>query len=287
MNAESKNNQIIISAILALMLAGAVIYLIVEIKHNSRLSENLLKEKVLSEVMLSEKLSAEKETVKTRAELDRVKHRETAANNTLQTTLAELTETKRLLARSGSDNRTTALLKSRNKELSIANEKLQKELAGSELSEQKLQATNDDLALALAVSQGETGDLKDKLNTLNAEGRAMKLALVESTTKSGKLTTKAKRTKKISVHVEVPADAGDINVGIFNPEGKELQSSDGTTSVYASPVNTILASGKQTSTKSNNRVQMTFIPKHKLTPGLYTIEINGSKPVGSLQVRLR
>ena len=230
--------------------------------------------------MLSEKLRAEKEVARITSELNELEKRYADSDRAHQTTQQELTLVKQELARSGSNSKLTAGLKSINQELLKSNEILQQRIAAHETSEKELQVDHDKLALTLALTESEADDLRDKLQKLAGEGRTIRQSLIESTTKTQKLTVKAKRTKNITISGEVPADIQQATFRIFDPKGNELK--DGITTAYVSSDN------KSVNNSGFNRFQMTFKPTRKLVAGLYTIDIfNDAGNIGSLQVRLR
>lgn len=277
---RKKQLNLPVVGILALLLIAAVVYLSVELGRNNRLGEKLKKEKVISETMLSEKLRAEKEVARITSELNELEKRYADSDRAHQTTQQELTLVKQELARSGSNSKLTAGLKSINQELLKSNEILQQRIAAHETSEKELQVDHDKLALTLALTESEADDLRDKLQKLAGEGRTIRQSLIESTTKTQKLTVKAKRTKNITISGEVPADIQQATFRIFDPKGNELK--DGITTAYVSSDN------KSVNNSGFNRFQMTFKPTRKLVAGLYTIDIfNDAGNIGSLQVRLR
>lgn len=278
---QNKRLNLPVVGTLAMLLIAAVVYLSVELGRNNRLGEKLKKEKVISETMLSEKLRAEKEVARITSELNELEKRYADSDRARQTTQQELALAKQELARSGSNSKLTANLKSRNQELLKSNEILQQRITANEILEAALKADNDKLALTLALTESETDDLRDRLQKLTDEGRSMRQSLIESTTKTHKLTVKAKRTKNITISGEMPSEIQQASFRIFDPKGNELK--DAITSAYVSGVE-----NKHADNSGFNRFQMTFKPTRKLVAGLYTIDIfNDAGNIGSLQVRLR
>lgn len=281
MNSERRNNLKLFGIIAGALVLVATAYVVVEVLDNKGLEEALQQEKVISESRLSERLLTEKEVAHLQAELVSLKEQNSVTNKHYQETLAELTVAKNDLNRIRASNQTVASLRAKNQELQNKNTSLNERIAAYEISEQQLQASRDEFSLALAATEGEIENLKAKLDNLIKEGRTIRQALIETTTRTGKLTVKAKRAKTITVGGELPEDVEEPSFKIINPAGTELKESEGVLSSY-------LSGSEQKSQTGFNRFQMTFKSRHKLKAGLYTIQIlEGAGLIGSLQVRLR
>lgn len=170
----------------------------------------------------------------------------------------------------------------------------------NEQLEEKLQSGDKEYASLKET----TASLKDSLRTLAAINQEMEAELEEAILKTmdetmitavkrneKKLTTKARKVRKLFANVEVPGKYDNIHFNIVAPDGNEISDKSSAVSSRVLPdAETFVASAREEQNlyPSAQKFQVTYVPEDRLEPGVYTIEIyNDSLYVGSMQVKLR
>ncbi len=240
---------------------------------NTEASEELDKERLKSEELLSEKLAIEKERDKA---TNRAK--EIAASN------------EELIRKLGSVNKALDDASAEVKKLKIINSGERKKYNDLVVVRQNLEKQLESIKAELQKTHNENVQLSEKSNALQHEKQGLEMelqaarkkrfdvALIESTRgSSAKLVVKARRVQKLNGTLTLTSAVQDVQFKIIGPNGTALADSDGS-----------LNSRTLSSDENSKRLEVNYIPKKKLLPGLYQIEVlSGELRVGSLQVRLR
>ncbi|MEO8147187.1 MAG: hypothetical protein ABI723_06095 [Bacteroidia bacterium] len=253
------------------------------------LSENLDKEKLQTERLLSEKLLLEKDIAGFQNDLKQL----SAKNENLDVlnikTNVKLSAKEAEIKNLNKQGATIQMLRKQNSGINQLKAEMEKRYVG-EL--QNLKHDNDSLEV-LTVS------LQDKNKQLNDDLKAMALSATNNyrmeTVKKNlmnkeRLTVKAKQTRKIELSFEVAQSMEtDLNFIITKPDGNKVSGLNEGISYIVSKEAPLSASvGSQNEICISKRVEMTYAPKAKLAPGLYSIQIqNKGQQVGSCQVKLR
>jgi peptidoglycan hydrolase CwlO-like protein len=253
-----------------------------------QLNGSLLK----SESLLSEKLTLDKQLNNLKGDVSSLSRE----RNDLQ---SRLDETNKRLAQK--ENELRAMKRSENKisdlEMQIADLRRQK----SDL-EQKI----DQLNSTIAGLDGENSKLQNMVSLLEKENKDLngnlQILLAKSSDnyrieafkgKKEKLTVSARKTKKLKVGFNIPENIiTDVTFKIITPEGKTFSSKDKfiSATIIENDDEGLVASvtpmgGDFEVTK---RIEMTYSPQGKLSPGVYKIEIlNKLVTVGNCQIRLK
>jgi hypothetical protein len=174
--------------------------------------------------------------------------------------------------------------------LSMASKEMENKIAL--LDQQLSQQETERLA-----ANHETESLLSQIENLKRELAATHNAyydnvLVESSRgNKDKLVVKANRTRKLRATVIIPSSLKEIQFQIFDPSGMKISSSpqSGVLAVSVTENDNAIASSESNgSLQTFKKAEMIFLPKRKLKPGVYRIEVlSENLSVGSLQVRLR
>jgi hypothetical protein len=165
---------------------------------------------------------------------------------------------------------------------------LENELQALKLTNTELERTNREMNVTIASLQDRNRLLSEDLS------RAMLAAVDQSQVQASKgknerLTVRAKKTKKLAATFEVAANLKNLSFKIIDPKRNLV--SDASTIAYSSALaeaNLTASASEQIVTGNLQKIELTFTPQKKLSPGVYTIEIlNENLYVGSLRVKLR
>jgi hypothetical protein len=280
MKKKNETARIILIGILSI----AVTLLTIFIFSNATLKKHLQDEQIKSESILSEKLLLDKTIASLKADLVKLKGRNTYLDKVVYEMSGKLarkeTEVKQLIAQKAS----VPELKKKISELEDLKAQLKNELAQQYLMTNQLQAENDKMRKENDQLQSTNAILKS-LVADNYRVEAVK-------GKKEKLTSFARRTDKLIVSFDLPENCGDaISFKIVTPEGLELNSSDNKSMSMAIINNqpNFLACVDETMLIFNSqRVEMYYKPEKKLTKGIYRFNIyNEGKYLGSSQLRLK
>jgi hypothetical protein len=285
---KSKRSNAIALVSTTLMMAS-IFWLLNTISVNSSLETGLLSEKLKSEQLLSEKLQLEKEIEKFREQLAVVKQQNAGLGNLVKSTTDKLQAQEADYARMKKENISLAQVRKQRQDLLTLQAELENELTQLKSSYAALESKNHDLNKVVIALQERNKLLTDDLN------RAMFAAVDQSQIQalrgtSGKLTVKAKRTRKLMANFEVPFNLRSLSFRIMDSEGNALSPKDGTiaSTVTPSDTNFTASSDSDVAGSKLQKVEVVYVPKGKLKSGVYTVEIlNENLYVGSLKVRLK
>ncbi len=282
-NNKSRTVAIVAIALFLLALSWAIF----QVRTNDALKKEVDNEKLAYENVFSEKLSKEKEIMKIKGQLAALEE----SNGKLTTSLHDQS-----LQLAGKDNeinrlhKDNSVNKKRYAELDALKKKLEKELIDLNNTIQQLQVNNADLNSSIASLQQKNQLLSDELK--KAHTAYYDKPLIEASRgKNDKLMAKASRTKKLKATVMVPASLANVQFKITDPKGKLISGSeDGTLATRIVNKNANASASLSTASAGEiyNEVEMVFLPKKKLTAGVYHIEVTSENlAVGNLQIRLR
>jgi len=256
---------------------------------NSALETNLEHEKLRSEALLSEKLLLEKDMEKIRGQLASLKGINLELDDVVKKTEARMASRESEFQRIKKQNSSLVQVKKQREELLRLQTDLENQLATLRASYADLENRNMSLSSTIALLQEQNTLLANDLN------RAM-FAAVDHTQvqavkgKKERLTVKAKRTEKLIADFEVPASLKSIGFRIVDQNGNVLTDKQGAivSSTRISDENIIASTAGNSGGSGLQKVHMEYIPKVKMSSGIYTVEIlNDNLYVGSLNVKLR
>jgi hypothetical protein len=289
-NMQFLSNSKAIAVITTALFVGSLFWLLNTKRVNGTLEEGIQKEKLKSEALLSEKLSLEKEIEKFKNHLFSLKDKNQDLNNLLQTTSAKLDRQEAEYKKMKKENISLNEVKRQRQELIALKSSLENELQSLKHSYQEMEAKNQSLNITIAELQERNKLLTDDLN--RAMFAAVDQSQIQAVKKnSNKLTTKARRTKRLIANFEVPADLKNLTYRVSDANGNILSTHDGSVTSTITPSD----KGYVASSESNDvtigstlqNVEMIFTPSRKLRSGLYTIEVlNDNLHVGSVKVKL-
>jgi len=287
MKTQISTSKVVMAATMVVAIVLASIFYTGKEKANKNLDQEKLKsEKILSEkIQLDEKIANMKTQLNSltgkNAQLDKMV---SERNKQLQKKEAEII---RLLA----ENASVSTLKKKIAELEALQDKLNSDLKQMNLSYNTLKDENAKLNGLLSTSQNEN----DILGVNNAILKAMvadNYRVEALKGKNNKLTINAKRTDKLMVSFDMPANVTNgLNFKVIDPKGNEFSSiTNKAVSVSTVSNNDYLLASKDnyTGQVGTSRSELIYKPEHKLEKGVYIIKIfNGKDYIGSTQLRLR
>lgn len=277
-----------ITAIAALLVVAGVLK-----ESNTKLKDNLYREKVKSENLLSQKLQLDKSLDLTKKDLTDMKGK----NSSLEKMILDTNQ--KIVQKNAEINR----LKAQNasmKELQLKIDELEK--LKTQLNQQI-----SELDKTLAQAEAENVKLNEKLtasakttSALSADNTILKAIVSDNYRtealrgKHDKLTVNARRTDKLMISFELPANVStkEMYFTITTPDGNQFASNKD----LAASVDVTYLQGDLTASANQitfdatgkTRVEMSFVPKQKLSQGIYTFNLyNSGRFLGSTQLRLK
>jgi DNA repair exonuclease SbcCD ATPase subunit len=257
---------------------------------NTSLQGNLKDQKLRSESLLSEKLLLEKDIEKFRNDLNSLKGSNAALDKALASAAANLSAKESEYKKLQQQNSSLKNYKKQHDALVTMRRELQETIDGLTGSLVRLQMENKDLSGTIANLEKRNIYLQQELN------KAMIASLDQpriETVKGRKerLTVVARKTSKMKVNVDIPADLKEVSFRIKDSAGKVLSTDEGTiASRVIEDFSTLAASGENSMelAKPTKRIEMVYNANRKLQPGIYTVEIlSENHYVGSMQVKLK
>ena len=168
--------------------------------------------------------------------------------------------------------------------LQYANTGLQQELTANQ--DQLSRVNADKLAL-----EQKNAALKAEMEQLAANQSRMDNSLAQAFRGSReRLTVVARKARKMLVTLELPtAMAKQASYTITGPDGKVVKGDDPAVSVISNSLpGASLASGGKGATPGADQVKLVYVPKKKLTPGIYRIDVrSGERSIGTTFIALR
>ena len=278
---------IIIATSVVLILAGLSIYKNVTIKNQ------LQKEKIRSETLLSEKLELNKSIDNFKKDLASLQGKNTQLDKVVKETSGQLEKKESQIRKLLAENASLTDLKKKNAELEALRNKLEEEVASLNLNVNQLMADNKQYSEQLESMQTENKSLAFH-NALLEAMLSDNYRIEALRGKHDKLTVAARRTNKLMVSFDIPSGSGkDIYFKIVTPDEKELSSRDDKSATinYINQDENLMASLTESAasgSQSAKRAELIYKPEHKLTKGIYRINVyDGKDYMCSIQLRLK
>jgi len=162
--------------------------------------------------------------------------------------------------------------------------RLQQQLAEAEASVNRLNSEK------FAMEQ-QTASLRAEMERMANDQAAVDNSLTQAFRgKHEKLTVLAKRTRKLQLSMVLPPSvAKQASYIITTPDGQIIKGDDPSVSVITnSQPGAMVASGGKGATPGADQVKLVYIPKKKLKPGMYKIQVKaGERALGSTFIALR
>ncbi len=294
MNLISGKAKLITYGAVILMVAGIVTSATFMSK-NSKLNSGLNTEKLKSESLLSEKLSLDKEIIQMKDAIASLTGQNVETDKLLAEAKNKLSEKERAMARVMKDNATTKSLRKELAEIKDMKENLLKQADALNGQNKNLASENQQLQKSLAQLQSE----KDELIKQNEMARVEILNRADNfqvdafrNAKKDKITNCAKRTKEMTVIIDVPKELGsDVSFNITTPDGTVINEKNKSLSwQILKSSNTLLASvyPLDDTFTVTHQVKLTYKPGSKMKSGVYKIGIlSKGKNIGNCRVRLK
>jgi hypothetical protein len=285
-----------IAAIVALIILFAAVFTAVYfVSRNVELKRGQNTEKLKNETLLSEKLALDKEIIQFKDEISLLNGKNAQTDKLLAETRLKLSEKEQAIARLQKENATVKGLKKQLADLREMHEDFMHQITVLKMQNETMESENKKLQNSIASLENEKDDLMKQVELAQAESimKADNYQVdVSKNINKEKLTVKAKRTKKMSVIVDVPKEmAAGVSFNLTTPDGKVITEKSKTLSWK-------VVNSDQTLTASLNplddnlivthQVKLTYTPTSKLKPGVYKIGIlNKGKNIGNCRVQLR
>lgn len=271
------------------LLVASLFWLLNTKRISSSLESGLENERLKSEQLLSEKLQLEKEIQKFKDQLANLKDQNLSLDNVVKSLNAKFSNQEADYNRMKQQNLTLAQVKKQKVELMALQNQLQNELESLRGAYASLESRNAELDRTVANLEQRNRALTDDLS--RAVFASIDRSQIEAVKgKTDRLTIRAKRTRKLIANFQVPANLKNLSFRIVDSKGNAFSSEDGVIASTVLPSDesfTASTDSQVTGIKLQN-VRMTFMPKEKLSSGVYTVEIlNDNLYVNSLKVKLR
>lgn len=282
-----KNSKTLALVATALCITS-LIWLMSTQRVNTSLQSGLEKEKLKSEALLSEKLLIEKDLEKLKTQLASLRGINGDLDELVKATEARLAARDLELGKLNKRDATAADLKKQRQELLRLQMELENELVSARASLAEMVNQNEALSQTIAQLQDQNRILANDLNrAMVASLDRMQVEAVKG--KKERLTVKARKASKLIASFKVPASLQNISFRIIDPKGAKLGEKQGIIASHVTRLedNVLASTGNQT-VEALQVVRMEYVPKQRLQPGVYTVEIlNDQLYVGSLNVKLR
>lgn len=284
----NKKTALIAAAFALTLTVGGIFF----VKTNNLKSE-LSSEKSRAEVLLSQNLQLDKSLDLTKKDLADLKGKKHLMEKQIEDINKRITAKNAEIEKLRAQNASIKTLQKKIDELETLKKNRDYEI--SELNKTLAQANSEKLKLNEQISSANKTN-----NELSADNSILKAIISDNYRteavrgKNEKLTVNARRTNKLLVSFDLPANIAPTNVHfkVFTPEGNEFTSNKdlAATITYEENTDNLLASADQSSVapSGTRRIQMEFKPKQKLTDGIYRFNLyNGDRFLGSTQLRLK
>lgn len=275
------------AGVAVVLFLGSLTWGVWQLREINSLENSLNKERLSSESRLSERLAVEKELSESKTHMAGLEARINNLNVSLEDAQRRSAEKDALVAKS---QREVTAGRKKYAELEASKKDAEDQLVNLQATLNQLKANKEELASRIASLEAEADNLKRDLS--RAHLAYFDKPLIEPLrAKNDKLMVKASRTQRLKATVMIPNALKDLRFKITDPNGQIISDSadKGTLAVRVSESdqNAITSAGT-TAVQGFNVVEMTFLPRKKLSAGTYHIEIlSENLAVGSLQLRLR
>ncbi|MCB8994955.1 MAG: hypothetical protein H6538_05035 [Bacteroidales bacterium] len=282
---ENRNVGIILTS-LAILLLFLGTYLGFK---NHSLNKKLNESKIKTESLFSENLSLEKSTEKLKADLKTLQKQNADFKSSLASLDSKIKAKESEIAKLKSQNANAATLSKKIKELEQLKLQQEAQIKSLNLNNNELSEKNSQLSKLLDEMQKKNEELSMSNQILIAmEGNNYRSEALKKN--EDKNTVRSTFAKKLSVKLDVPADAvQNIRFKVKSPSGKEFSSAtEKNLEVITSKTS------KASSMKINevaipmSSLELVYTPEKKLEKGVYVFDIyNKDQYSGSTQVKLR
>ena len=294
-NIETGGTKRIAAIVALIILFSAVSTAVYFVSRNVEIKHELNNEKLKSESLLSEKLALDKEIVQFKDALNLLKGKNADTEKLLAETQAKLSNKEKEIAGLYRENTSVKSLKKQLAEVRALNEDFMHKVTALQMQNENLEAENKKLQNAIASLENEKDDLMKQIELAQTVSKLKadnyQVDIYKNINKE-KFTFKAKRTKKLSVIIDVPKDiASNIGFNLTTPDGKVITEKSKTLS------RKVIVSEKTLTASLNpvrddlivtHQVKLTFTPTSKLKPGVYKFGIlNNGNNIGNCRVQLR
>lgn len=272
-------------------LAIAIVLTGVFIVGKNRAERNLDKEKIKSEKLLSEKIQLDEKLANMKTQLSTLNNKNAHLDKVVAERNQQLQKNEAEIKRLFSENASLSSLKKKVKELEELQDQINNEMNQMSLTCNALTEEKEKLNELLSASRIE-------INSLEVNNAILKALMTDNYRveavkgKNDKLTVNARRTDKLIVSFDMPANiTSGLHFKIVDPKGDEFSSMSGNAVSLNTTSNNdyLLASaGNFPGQYGTSRSELVYIPEHKLEKGVYVIKIyydNDYK--GSTQIRLK
>lgn len=177
--------------------------------------------------------------------------------------------------------------------------KWKKELEAAKASETAAQQRLTEMRAQLDQTLAENftlvqsnSSLKDEMDRLAANKAFMDASMTQAFRgKKERLTVIARKARKLQVSMVLPASAAkDASYILTAPDGEVIHGDSPGMSIitHPAPGERTAALGKGVDMNNGEQVKLVYIPKKKLKPGMYKVEVrSGDRSVGSTFLNLR
>lgn len=279
----------------AIILFAAVLTTGIFISKNMELKHGLNDQKLKNESLLSEKLALDKEINQFKNEINSLSGKSAQTDKLLAETRLKLSEKEQAFAHLLKENSTVKGLQKQLAELRDLHEDFMHQISVLKMQNETMETENQNLHNTIASLELERDDLMKQVELAQAESfmKADNYQVDASRNiNKEKLTVKAKRTKKMSVIIDVPQDlAANLGFNLTTPDGKVITEKSKTLSwkvVNNDETLTASLNSKDDNLIVTHQVKLTYTPTSTMKPGVYKIGIlNKGKNVGNCRVQLR
>ncbi|HDR50960.1 MAG TPA: hypothetical protein ENN90_04970 [Mariniphaga anaerophila] len=261
--------------------------------NNTKLKDKLSGEKIKSENLLSQKLQLDKSLDLTKKDLTDMKGKNSSLEKMILDTNQKIVQKNAEINRLRAQNASIKDLKLKIDELENLKSQLNKQIG--ELDKSLAQAKAENLKLNDKIASGAktTSELSDDNSILRAiVSDNYRTEALRG--KKDKLTVNARKTNKLIISFDLPANvsAKEFYFTITTPNGNQFASNkDLAAAIEVTYLQgDLIASANQITSDANGktRVEMSYLPKQKLTQGIYTFNLyNSGRFLGSTQLRLK
>lgn len=279
--------KIAVGAIIALLLISIGAFI-----SNSVNKRNFKKEKVQNESLVSQKLQISQGLDKVKGELTALKADYKIAEKAVDETNSKLTVQDRRIAFLSKENSSLMKDKSELTELQKSKSKLDKAYEDLKLKKDLSLTRIRDLEKSELVLDAEKMDLTSRLQ--NAETyRSDNFEIYGSRgNRQDRLTFVARRSKKLNLIFAIPQSLTDpLSFEIITPTGQIITPDSRSLTVVTEPVSNNLTASLSAfpgEYKDSRKVELTYTPKERLSPGVYDIQIfSKDKNIGNCRLKLR
>lgn len=290
-NNTNRSNATRIALIVAtLLLAGSVIYIIIE-KERRKISEDALRtERLKGETLLAEKLAFEKDNDKYKSDIEKLNAASNDLNARSKKTEALLNQALEDLDKSQKTKSNVDQLKKQLQKLHAERIEIDKQIEDYKNTITSARGNDEQNKATIAALEIANKQLQAQIDALKKS--SIDNSLVQSAKKNQRLTVKAKRVKQLSIDADVFGGADNINLSLTAPDGANITPDQSELTISPTSVGSGKAQAFYTadggSSIVRNRIEIIYRPKNKLKPGVYKIVIqNNTDQIGSLQVKLR